>query len=162
MRKQRTPEQKQKWAAYMREYLKKNPQVYAAMLQRQRERKTSTRTYRRRKDEPEFKEMKAVADRTYYARNRERILNERGAKVYGMTPEEYAAKFSQPCEICGGHEERGKTGGGMQVDHDHDTGENRGVLCQRCNRGLGYFKDDPERMEAAAAYVRRYRKEKAA
>jgi hypothetical protein len=39
------------------------------------------------------------------------------------------------------------------VDHDHDTGLTRGVLCRRCNAGLGHFQDDPEKLRRAALYL---------
>lgn len=38
-------------------------------------------------------------------------------------------------------------------DHDHETGAFRGYLCTNCNVGLGMFKDDPETLRAAAAYL---------
>lgn len=43
------------------------------------------------------------------------------------------------------------------VDHSHDTGKIRGLLCMRCNVGIGMFQDDPHTLKSAANYVERHR-----
>ena len=53
------------------------------------------------------------------------------------------------CAICGDMED----GRALAVDHDHVTGQVRGLLCASCNNGLGRFKDDPERLKAALRYL---------
>jgi hypothetical protein len=50
------------------------------------------------------------------------------------------------CVICGSEEP-------LVVDHDHQSGEVRGMLCNHCNRGLGHFRDDPMLLEFAAQYL---------
>jgi len=56
------------------------------------------------------------------------------------------------CAICG--RRASEIGRPHAIDHDHGTGKVRGILCEPCNMGLGKFGDDPNRLEAAANYLR--------
>lgn len=41
-------------------------------------------------------------------------------------------------------------------DHDHNTNQARGLLCVNCNAGLGYFKDNPESLQSAIEYLKKW------
>ena len=71
-----------------------------------------------------------------------------------MSPEEYAHRLAAQggvCAICSRTDERLS----LARDHCHRTGAWRGLLCGRCNKGLGLFNDSPELLMAAADYVKR-------
>ncbi|MGA2797537.1 MAG: endonuclease VII domain-containing protein, partial [Thermoguttaceae bacterium] len=73
--------------------------------------------------------------------------------AYDITLEEHQEIFRQQnglCLICGKSME-GKHN--CHVDHNHETGEIRGLLCHICNLGLGHFKDDFNNLHNAAMYV---------
>jgi hypothetical protein len=70
---------------------------------------------------------------------------------YDMTEGEYDALVERQdgrCAICAERPDDR-----LHVDHDHDTGAVRGLLCLNCNIGLGYYADDPDRMASAAFYL---------
>lgn len=74
---------------------------------------------------------------------------------YGLTPEDLAsleAKQNNCCAVCNlpaGKNWRGR----LFVDHDHNTGKVRGLLCNDCNVGIGRFRDNPALLKAAAEYL---------
>lgn len=75
-------------------------------------------------------------------------------RKYGLTPEMKQQLLWQQhdaCAICG--YEFGQKLGDYHIDHCHQTGVVRGILCGRCNRGLGYFRDTPDFLRQAATYL---------
>jgi hypothetical protein len=92
----------------------------------------------------------------WYAANKKKFKNSELKKRYGISSEQYDEMFAaqdQKCAIC-----RTETPGGrgcFHVDHDHDTGKVRGLLCHRCNTSLGGFGDSVDVLRAAIAYLSR-------
>lgn len=73
---------------------------------------------------------------------------------YGLSMEDFEQMHTQQhgeCKICGEHESECGT---LHVDHCHTTKAVRGLLCRRCNMGLGYFKDSSNRLQSAMYYLR--------
>lgn len=76
---------------------------------------------------------------------------------YGLTIEQVDQMLSGQggaCAICRRTEPGGRWGT-FVVDHCHKTGRVRGLLCDPCNRGIGFLKEDPERIRRAAHYLER-------
>ena len=70
-------------------------------------------------------------------------------RTYGLTEDDVAAMLQAQngvCAIC-------RAADAIHIDHDHATGEIRGMLCFRCNAALGQFGDDPEVLVRAARYL---------
>lgn len=83
-------------------------------------------------------------------------------KNYGMTLEEYdkmVEDHAGKCGICGGEGFELVKGQKnlIVIDHCHETGKVRGLLCHNCNRGLGLFQDSVENLLKAAEYIGRYK-----
>ena len=74
--------------------------------------------------------------------------------TYGLTPEGFDALVESQngvCAICEGPP-RGP-GKCLHVDHDHETGKIRGLLCAPCNTAIGLLAENPERVRAMLAYL---------
>ena len=90
-----------------------------------------------------------------------RASNQRNAKLkhaYGITLSQYdqiLEKQGDACAICGVTTPSSNQFGqiSFSVDHCHESGEVRGLLCDTCNRGLGYFKDNPLSLQKAIDYL---------
>jgi hypothetical protein len=76
---------------------------------------------------------------------------------YGISSRDYdnlSNSQNGACAICGG-DNGGKF---FHVDHDHVTGAVRGLLCNNCNAGIGFLKDDVGLLGRAVEYLKRWAK----
>ncbi|WP_407944921.1 endonuclease VII domain-containing protein [Paenibacillus cymbidii] len=95
----------------------------------------------------------------WYLNNKEtarRQTRQRKLKKYGLTEDDYQALLVQQnyrCAICGSSKALEKMNTNLYVDHCHKTGGVRGLLCQKCNAGLGMFKESLELIKRAAVYL---------
>lgn len=92
-------------------------------------------------------------DRKRYWANRDSERERHLLKKYGVTFADYNRMLAQQngcCAICQRPESPQRM---FDVDHNHQTGEVRGLLCTSCNRVLGHAGDSPERLRAAADYL---------
>lgn len=82
---------------------------------------------------------------------------ERNLCLRGLTVADYEAMVEAQegcCALCGTDKPWARSDK-WAVDHDHETGKVRGLLCHACNKALGLFKDNPVVMRRAAEYVER-------
>lgn len=152
-----TEAQLEKRRAYSRAWYRRNRE---AVLAKQRERLQQPEVRERRNKR---KRERRAADGNFRERQNDYTTAWKRQQKYGITSEQYdelLASQGGVCAICG-QPERSKSRNGhllkLAVDHDHETGTVRGLLCDRCNRGLGFFGDDPERLAAAIAYLQEIR-----
>lgn len=91
--------------------------------------------------------------RDWYQSNKDNYHERAIYRKYGVTKEQYndlIVSQDLKCAICGDGTQKKK----MFIDHNHRTGVIRGLLCTRCNVGLGMFKDNPEVLSKAIKYLK--------
>jgi len=119
-----------------RERYKKNPSKYRKIVQKH---------YIKNKD-------KILAD--LRAKGRLRNLEQRKVSIDFYN--ELFVSQNGCCFICGTHAENAYKG--LHIDHDHNSGEIRGLLCHKCNTALGLFQDNVDFLKIAIVYLNNSRK----
>jgi len=135
-------ESRQKWEIANKEYRKQYKKDYA------------------KKHYAANREFVKAQSLQYRNNNLDKCRNSRMKRVFGISLEEYNDLFQKQngiCAICMQNETKfdsriGKTVM-LAVDHNHETGEVRGLLCSNCNLGLGKFKDNIAALKNAIKYL---------
>lgn len=117
-----------------------------------------------------YYDRRIAGQRDWYARNRHIVSEKFKAKyhaepqkyrdrqlkkMYGITADDYASMLKAQgygCAACGMTQEQNGPRR-MPVDHCHETGAVRGILCEGCNKALGCLKEDPRRIYGLARYA---------
>lgn len=107
-----------------------------------------------------------AASRRYYRKNIEKRRDyerKRACAKYGLTVEQFDLMLEQQggnCAICGTTFAflKGDQNLRPRIDHCHETGTVRGLLCNKCNRALGLFADDEDILQNALKYIQESKK----
>jgi len=119
----------------------------------------------------QYREKNKEKIKQYFIDNKERFLEYKSdynwayriKKEYGIYPEQFyemSDKQGGVCAICGREETESYNStvrtGRLCIDHNHETGKLRGLLCMRCNRAMGMFQDNSILLRKASEYLEEY------
>lgn len=164
----RTDESRRRAAAYTQLYRDRHPDRIKAQWARSRE-KNKDRIREQRKvyrAKPESLAKARAAAKAWRDSHRDSVKRHRhrgGLRMYGLSEEQYGEILVQQgggCAICG-RAEKDSSRRRLCVDHDHTTGEVRGLLCGICNRHLGLYETNHAKFEAYLAEVEASKRRKA-
>lgn len=120
-----------------RKYNKEASQKY--YQEHKEERKDYSRKWRKEYNK-KYPEKQKQSSKNYRKNNKEKIRDHLLKRRFGITLEEYNQILENQnycCKICERHESKFKIS--LAVDHDHETGKIRGLLCSKCNTTLGWY-----------------------
>lgn len=153
--------QSEKYRTYKKLYRQKNKEKIAERRKRIRMEHPELDRENSRKWALDNPEKKKEANKNYRTKNKERYKikqYENKMKIrwnkFGFTSDDYNYMFDQQhgrCAICGKHQSEFTNR--FHIDHNHKTDRIRGLLCFRCNVGIGFFNDDIDNLKKAIAYL---------
>lgn len=101
-------------------------------------------------------------DKDHYKKVATDLRHRQLERIYGLTLEDYKRLYNKQegkCAICKTFKNPQTFARGSRhtdclfVDHNHKTGKVRGLLCHKCNFGLGYFQDSSHLLQQATSYL---------
>ncbi|SRR5258708_28943418 len=102
-----------------------------------------------------------LRNKRYRDKNKHVVENKRLKARYGISIDDYQQLYQEQsglCKICSMPEMirivNGNQVRALAIDHNHKTGKVRGLLCYKCNVGLGSFNDDTKLLKQAIDYLR--------
>ncbi len=104
-----------------------------------------------------LRELYREKARQWHRNNPEKKKDQQLRENFGISLVDYQellAKQDGKCAICGSATSKAKSAKYLYVDHDHNTGEIRGLLCNNCNFALGHFNDNVNLLLKAIQYLR--------
>jgi len=162
LKRERKRAKNRQWYATNRDRVLNNvKQWYAANRDRARENNrkwiTANRERKReigRKWAAAHPEVHRVSSRRWRAANPKKMREKGLKRLYGINMEMFEEMLrtqNNKCPIC-----EGAISHSSPVDHDHESGRVRMILCARCNLGIGLLRDDPAITERASGYLRSF------
>ncbi len=108
------------------------------------------------------RENRLAGFRRHYAKNPERhitrVTRRMRERLYGVTQEKFDSMLKEQGGVCRICRKDSNGGRAWNVDHDHNTGTVRGLLCTNCNIGLGQFQENVETLANAIKYIQETKK----
>ena len=161
---------KEQLTAYKKEYRKNNKEKIAALNKEYRGNNKEKIAANKKEYKKNNKEQISAYNKEYYETNKEQrnayskgwnrnnkeyLAAQHREKKYGISPEDYDTMLKEQdnkCKICLVSFTTLKLQN-IHVDHCHTTNQIRGLLCNLCNTGLGFFKDNTETLTNAIVYL---------
>jgi len=143
---------------YTKRYRQKHPERAKAYMKKYREEHPEKFRAWKKKDREIHKDVISERTQKWRQANPDKMNGQRLRQRYSLSKADYEKLVKAQngiCAICG----KEPNGHRLFIDHDHKTGNMRGLLCRNCNFALELFEDDSKRLLSAINYLRRREKE---
>ncbi len=147
-----------KWSENNIDKLKK----YSKDYQKNNRSKINEKAVRRRAEDQLFRKKKNDYSKEWRIKNSEKMAIYKKKSIlkntYGISVKEFDSMINKQkggCALCGKSNPRSNNKTGLCIDHNHATGKVRGLLCDKCNRGLGLFNEDVDVLKKAIIYLQK-------